>query len=79
MQAGCRSYYTYLECPRATLVSRSQPFGSEDGWIGGVLRVDNLGVTASIKPSLIEDGDVLLVLNLGSNVISCKLLNSFVG
>ena len=48
-------------------------------WIGGVLKVDNLGVTASIKPSLIDDINELLTDFMSGNLISLKKAHSFVG
>ena len=45
-------------------------FGPEVVWIGGVIRVDECGVTASIKPSLITDINERLTEFLGGNLIS---------
>ena len=54
-------------------------FGPEVVWIGGVIRVDKDGVTASIIPSLITDINELLIEFLGGNLISLKKLHTFVG
>ena len=54
-------------------------YGKTVSWIGGTFVVDPLGVTVSVKESLLEDVLAGLDSIMAGNVVSLKVLHSFTG